>query len=154
VDGTYQVRGRPIFSRARAIAAWVTDITYPRTQSGWDYLAVILDLFSRKVVGWALEDHMETSLCLDALQYALRSRQHPTGTLHHSDRGCQYTRRAYTTALKNAGFIQSMSRKENCWDNAVAESFSGTLKQERVRKTIYTDTEEAQAHISGYIHGF
>lgn len=134
--------------------AWVTDITYIQTRSGWAYLAVIVDLFSRKVVGWALKDHMETSLCLTALERALRARQRPTGTLHHSDRGCQYTSGAYRAALDQAGFTQSMSRKGNCWDNAVAESFFGTLKQERVKKTIYANTEAARADISSYIHGF
>lgn len=134
--------------------AWVTDITYVRTRSGWAYLAAIIDLFSRKVVGWALQDHMETSLCLDALQHALRSRERPTGVLHHSDRGCQYTSHAYRGALDDAGFVQSMSRKGNCWDNAVSESFFGSLKQEWVRKTVYADTDAARTSIGRYIHGF
>ncbi len=142
------------FTVAKPNEAWVTDITYVRTRSGWAYLATIIDLFSRKVVGWAMEDHMETSVCLDALEQALRSRERPMDTLHHSDRGCQYTSRAHRKALADAGFVQSMSRKGNCWDNAVAESFFGTLKEKRVRNTIYPDLETARRHIGSYIHNF
>ncbi len=110
--------------------AWVGDITYLPTRLGWVYLAVLIDLFSRKVVGWSLASHMQTDLCLDALGSALATRAPPAGLIHHTDRGSQYTSGAYQDALAAAGATPSMSRKGNCWDNAVAESFFATLKQE------------------------
>jgi len=109
---------------------WVSDITYIETTEGWLYLASILDLFSRKVVGWAMADHMEVSLVEDALKMALQQRQPEAGLLHHSDQGRQYTSVAYQNRLANARCQVSMSRTGNCYDNAAMESFFGTLKTE------------------------
>jgi putative transposase len=109
---------------------WVSDITYIETAEGWLYLASILDLFSRKVVGWAMADHMETSLVEDALKMALLQRQPDAGLLHHSDQGRQYTSIAYQSCLSTSLCQVSMSRVGNCYDNAVMESFFGTLKTE------------------------
>ncbi len=109
---------------------WVSDITYIETAEGWLYLASILDLFSRKVVGWAMADHMEASLVEDALKMALQQRQPEPGLLHHSDQGRQYTSVAYQNRLANAHCQVSMSRTGNCYDNAAMESFFGTLKTE------------------------
>lgn len=111
---------------------WVTDITYVWTDEGWCYLAVILDLFSRAVVGWALDAKVSTDLPVAALRMALQRRQPARGLLHHSDRGCQYTSERYRSELASAGITASMSRVGNCWDNAVAESFFATLKTELV----------------------
>ena len=135
--------------------AWVADITYLATDAGWVYLAVLIDLYSRRVVGWAIADNMETTLCLEALRQASTLRQPPTGLLHHSDRGVQYSSRAYQDALTALQARPSMSRKGNCWDNAVAESFFGTLEQELVRQTAnWRDLEEAENAVSDYIHKF
>ncbi len=110
--------------------AWVGDITYLWTREGWLYLAVILDLFSRRVVGWAVSAHLGQEVATRALDRALFERGRPEGLLHHSDRGCQYTSNAYQKKLEDNGLIVSMSGKGNCWDNAVAESFFATLKVE------------------------
>lgn len=109
---------------------WVSDITYIETAEGWLYLASILDLYSRKVVGWAMADHMEASLVEEALKMALQQRQPEAGLLHHSDQGRQYTSDAYQSCLANAHCQVSMSRTGNCYDNAAMESFFGTLKTE------------------------
>ena len=109
---------------------WVSDITYIETAEGWLYLASILDLFSRRVVGWAMADHMEASLVEEALKMALQQRQPEAGLLHHSDQGRQYTSVAYQNRLANAHCQVSMSRTGNCYDNAAMESFFGTLKTE------------------------
>lgn len=109
---------------------WTTDITYLPTFEGWLYLAVVLDVFSRKVVGWAFDTRLETDLALSALRMAVSRRKPEMGLLHHSDRGCQYTSQEYQTALSALQATCSMSRKGNCWDNAVTESFFATLKME------------------------
>lgn len=109
---------------------WVTDITYLRTETGWCYLAAIIDCYSRMVVGWALDSHMRTSLCEDALTDALGNRRPGAELVHHSDRGTQYTSVTYQQLLRRNLIDCSMSRKGNCWDNAVAESFWATLKRE------------------------
>lgn len=120
------------FSATTANTKWVSDFTYIDTAEGWLYLAIILDLFSRKVVGWAMSEHMNTALVETALRMALQTRQ-PDGTLlHHSDQGSQYTSAAYQSTLANRNIQLSMSRVGNCYDNAVAESFFGTLKAECV----------------------
>ena len=135
--------------------AWVGDITYLRTREGWVYLAVLLDLFSRKVVGWSLRGHMRTELCLEALAQAVTTRAPRAGLLHHTDRGSQYTSDEYQKALKAISARPSMSRKGNCWDNAVAESFFGTLEQELVLQAAVWDDEAAvRAAVGDYIHGF
>ncbi len=136
--------------------AWVGDITYLATKSGWVYLVVLLDLFSRKVVGWSLQQHMQTELCLQALQQAVATRRPGPGLVHHSDRGSQYTSDDYQAALEAIGAVPSMSRKGNCWDNAVAESFFGTLEQELVQQQeeLWADETEARTAVGKYIHGF
>jgi putative transposase len=111
---------------------WLADITYIATGEGWLYLAAVLDAFSRRVVGWALADHLRTELVLEALDLALAGRRPAAGLIHHSDRGCQYAAVAFGRRLRAAGLVPSMSRTANCWDNAVAESFFATLKRELV----------------------
>ena len=111
------------FDPAGPNEAWATDITYVRTWQGWLYLAVVIDLFSRRVVGWAADSHMRTELVLDALAMALARRRPGVGLVHHSDRGSQYASKRYQDELERHGIIASMSRKGDCWDNAVAESF-------------------------------
>ena len=134
---------------------WVGDITYLRTVKGWVYLAVLIDLYSRKVVGWALDTHMKKELCLEALTRAVAVREPKRGLIHHTDRGSQYTSRAYSEALERTGMVPSMSRKGDCWDNAVSESFFGTIEQELVGQSkIWADVTEARAAVSHYIHGF
>jgi transposase InsO family protein len=135
-------------------AVWVTDITYIWTQEGWLYLAAILDLYSRKVVGWAVDESLERHLALDALAMALSNRRPARGLLHHSDRGVQYASDDYQKALKKDGLICSMSRKGDCWDNAVAESFFATLKAELVYLTEYRTRAEARASLFEYIEVF
>lgn len=143
------------FATDRPNAVWVGDITYLRTVRGWVYLAVLIDLYSRKVVGWALDEHMRKELCLQALSSAIATRQPQPGLIHHTDRGSQYTSAAYQEALDAAGAVASMSRKGNCWDNAVSESFFGTLKQELVGQSeIPADADAARSQVSAYIHGY
>lgn len=109
---------------------WVTDITYLPTTDGWLYLATVMDLHSRKIVGWAMSERLETPLVMEALQMALERRRPGAGLLRHSDRGSQYASEAYRQALQRLEAVQSMSRKGNCWDNSVQESFFATLKTE------------------------
>jgi len=113
---------------------WLGDITYVATHEGWLYLAVLLDAHSRRVVGWAMADHLRTELPLDALAMALRSRRPSPGLVHHTDRGCQYTAADYQTRLASASLVCSMSRAGECLDNAMAESFFATLKAELVER--------------------
>lgn len=133
---------------------WLADITYIPTDEGWLYLATILDLYSRKIVGWAMRDHMRTELCLAALMMAVQRQRPGAGLIHHSDRGSQYASDDYRHALTDAGMVQSMSRKGNCWDNAPAESFFHTLKTERVHHNHYATREEARQDLFHYIEGY
>lgn len=133
---------------------WVTDITYIWTREGWLYLAAILDLFSRRVVGWSMDSSLDRTLALDALGMALRTRRPEAGLLHHSDRGVQYASADYQSQLRERGFICSMSRKGDCWDNAVAESFFSTLKAELVHRTDYASRSQARASVFEYIEAF
>lgn len=134
--------------------AWVADITYLATSEGWLYLAVVLDLASRRVVGWAADRQMETALPLRALAMALRTRRPRPGLLHHSDRGAQYTSAAYQAQLAAVGAVSSMSGKGECWDNAVAESFFSTLKRELVHHERYASHAEARRSLFEYIEVF
>jgi putative transposase len=134
--------------------AYVADITYIWTQEGWLYLAVVIDLFSRKVIGWSMSSRMKANLACDALKMALWQRKPSDGVIAHSDRGIQYASHAYRTLLDTYGCVGSMSRKGNCWDNAVAESFFGRLKQERVQWRHYQTRFEAQQDILNYITMF
>ena len=133
---------------------WVSDITYIWTARGWAYLAVIVDLFSRRVVGWSLENHMRTELVLKALEMARGHRNIPPGLIFHSDRGVQYASNEFREKLAEHGIIQSMSRKGDCWDNAVAESFFATIKRELVRKCLWLNQKAARVGIHEYIEVF
>jgi transposase InsO family protein len=135
-------------------STWATDITYVWTGEGWLYLAVVLDLFCRRVVGWAMSEHIDTPLVLSALQMALESRQPPQGLLHHSDRGSQYASAQYQQALAARGIQCSMSRKGNCWDNAVVESFFSSLKKELVYQTQFATRQQARSAIFEYLEVF
>ena len=142
------------FSATRPNAAWVGDITYIWTGTGWTYLAVVVDLFSRKVVGWSLDNNMRTELVLGALNMAVTQRRPAPGLIFHSDRGSQYASHDYRKALTAAGIIPSMSRKGDCWDNAVAESFFSTLKRELVSKCYWLSMKAARVAIHEYIEVF
>ena len=142
------------FTATRPNERWVTDITYVRTAEGWAYVAVILDLFSRAVVGWAVDATLSTRLPLAALDAALGRRRPGATLLHHSDRGCQYTSRDYRAALATHGITASMSRVGNCWDNAVAESFFATFKNELVHRHEWSTRVELRAHVFDYIEVF
>jgi putative transposase len=133
---------------------WSADITYIPTRKGWLYLAVVMDLFSRKIVGWATAASLHTTLVLDAMEMALRRREPAAGLLHHSDRGCQYAAHAFQQLLADSGIACSMSRKGNCWDNAPTESFFGKLKAEWVHGVDYEDHDEANRHLFEYIEVF
>lgn len=139
------------FTATEANKKWVTDITYIPTRQGWLYLAVILDLYSRMVVGWSMSGNCDEELVQHALDQALARRRPRPGLLHHSDRGSQYTSRGYQGHLEQAGAIVSMSRKGNCWDNSVMESFFGTLKDECVRSTVYSSLDEARLALFTYM---
>ena len=133
---------------------WVSDITYVRTWEGWLYLAVILDAFSRRVVGWALADHLRTELATDALQMALANRRPAHGLVHHSDRGGQYLSAAYIGLLAEHGARSSVGRPGTCWDNAAAESFFATLKTELLHRAVWPTRQHARTAIFHYIEGF
>jgi putative transposase len=133
---------------------WVTDMTYVWTWEGWLFLAAIVDVFSRRVVGWAIADHLRTELALEALGMALGIRQPDEGLVHHSDRGCQYASEIYRAELAARGIVCSMSRVGDCWDNAVAESFFATLKTELIYRRPWPTKHEAKAAIHDYIAGF
>jgi putative transposase len=143
------------FSMSEPDQGWVADITYIPTAQGWLYLAVIIDLFSRRVVGWSMAEHMRTQLVLTALAAALGQRVPSTnGLIFHSDRGSQYASGDYQSALEHAGITCSMSRRANCWDNAVAESFFGTLKTELIHHRIFATRAAARTTIAEWIEVF
>ena len=133
---------------------WVTDITYIETGEGWLYLAAIVDLYSRMVVGWSMSSKIDTVLCLDAFDMAVQSRQPKPGLLHHSDRGSQYASHDYRKALWRNEMVCSMSRRGDCWDNAVAESFWATLKKELVHRTHFATRRQARTAIFEYIEAY
>ncbi len=142
------------FEAAAPNRKWVSDITYIKVGRRWLYLAVVLDLFSRKVVGWALDSHMRESLILDAFTMAVSQRDMEENALVHSDRGVQYRGNEYQEVLKSHGLRCSMSRKGNCWDNAVMESFFSRLKVELIYAENYKTVDEARAGIFEYIEMF
>ena len=133
---------------------WVSDITYLWTRQGWLYLAVIVDLYSRKVVGWSLRQRMTADLVCEALDAAVSARRPPPGLLFHSDRGSQYASKIFRRRLFRYRMKQSMSRKGNCWDNAVAESFFATLKKELVRNHAFPTRDAARSDVFEYIEAF
>jgi len=139
------------FAAERPDRKWVCDITYVRTGEGFLYLAAVMDLCSRRIVGWAMAEHLRTELCLEALGMALESRRPAEGLVHHSDRGVQYASVAYQEKLAERGIACSMSRRGDCWDNAAMESFWGTLKTEWVYHQEYATREEARQSIFRYI---
>lgn len=142
------------FEPTAANQVWATDVTYVWTLEGWLYLAVMLDLFSRRVVGWAVSDVNDTTLALDALSAALRTRRPRPGLVHHSDRGSPYASDDYRATLKAHGLVASMSRTGDCWDNAVAESFFATIKAELVDAALFESRTAACAAIEDYIEQF
>lgn len=141
------------FTASHPNMVWVTDITYIRTWQGWLYLAVVVDLFSRKVVGWAAKPSIQRSLVIEAVSKAVSSRR-PRHALIHSDQGTQYGSDEWVRFCKANHLEPSMSRRGNCWDNAVAESFFSSLNKERIKKKIYANRETAMIDIADYIDGF
>ena len=133
---------------------WGADISYIWTAEGWLYVAVVLDLFSRRIVGWSMSASMTAQLVIDALTMALWRRGRPDALLHHSDQGSQYTSEAFQRLLADHGVDCSMSRSGNCWDNAAMESFFSSLKTERVSRRIYRTRDEAKADVFDYIERF
>jgi transposase InsO family protein len=142
------------FSACKPNEKYVGDITYLWTQEGWLYLAIVIDLFSRKVVGWTIKKHMRASLVNEALLMAIWQRKPAKGLIWHTDRGSQYASSSHRDILKRHGIKQSMSRKGNCWDNSVAESFFGTLKTELTHHITFKTREEAKKTIFKYIEVF
>jgi putative transposase len=142
------------FERSLPNQAWVADMTYIQTTEGWLYLAAVLDICSRKIVGWATADHLRAELPATALRMALTHRDSPKGLLHHSDRGVQYACDDYQQLLRAHGITPSMSRTGNCYDNAMMESFFGTLKTELTHHETYSTREEARESLFEYIEVF
>lgn len=139
------------FEQTAPNRAWVADITYIHTREGWVYAALVMDLFSRKIVGWAIDDTMAQSLTIEALRAAIVRRNPQQGLLHHTDRGSQYCAHEYRDIQAVCGFVSSMSRKGNCWDNAAMESANGSLKVECVNRTVYDTKAKAKQEAIEYI---
>lgn len=139
------------FGAEGANVKWASDITYVWTKEGWLYLSVVLDLFSRRVVGWSMQQSLERSLVVQALESAICQRHPEAGLVHHSDRGSQYASGDFQALLRTQGIVCSMSRRGNCYDNAMVESFFGTLKQELVNRRSFASREEARQAIFKYI---
>jgi transposase InsO family protein len=142
------------FTTERPNQVWLSDITYIPTQEGWLYLAAVLDLYARRIVGWAMADRMTSDLTLTALRMALRQRQPKLALLHHSDQGSQYTDGQYQALLKEYGIQVSMNGAGTWYDNSPMESFFGTLKSERVHHLVYRAHQEARTDLFQYIEGF
>ena len=142
------------FNRQRSNEVWTGDITYIRTEEGWLYLAAVMDIYSRKVIGWQLDKKLNSDLVERALRNALMDRPVERGTIFHSDQGIQYASESFRKLLRDNGFIQSMSRKGNCYDNAITETFFHTLKTELTHRTRYRTREEARRSIFEYIEIF
>ena len=133
---------------------WAGDITYVPTRDGWLYLAVLLDLFSRRVVGWSMSDAIDTELTLGALEMAISNRRPPPGLIHHTDRDCRYASDDYQAAIREHGIIPSMSRKGDCWDNSVSESFFATLEKELLDPTPLSSRSKTREAVADYIEGY
>lgn len=142
------------FSTDAPNQAWVGDITYVPTRDGWLYLAVLLDLFSRRVVGWSMSDRIDTELALNALHMAQMQRPILVGLIHHTDRDCRYASDDYQAALSDAGMVASMSGKADCWDNAVAESFFATLEKELLSTEPLKSRKETRIEVADYIERY
>ena len=142
------------FDVHQANSVWVTDITQFNTQNGEAYLAIVKDIYTKEIVGWALGNHMRTQLCIDALENAVRKHRPGKGLTHHSDRGSQYCSNEYQSKLKEYKMVCSMSRKGNCWDNACAETFFSALKSERIQHRVYKNLSSARKDLFWYIEYF
>jgi putative transposase len=142
------------FKASARDSVWVGDITYVWTMEGWVYLAVLIDLYSRRVVGWAIDKTLSRTLALNALKMALRTRKPPPGLIHHTDRGSQYASRDYRKALADHGVICSMSGKGNCFDNAAAETFFATIKKELVHRVVFYSRSQAYRELFAFIDGY
>ena len=130
------------------------DITYIWTDEGWLFLASVIDLYSRKVVGWSMSESLKSKIAIDALEMAIAARKPASGLIHHSDRGVQYACGDYQKVVKRAGFLPSMSRKGDCWDNSVAESFFSTLKKELIWRSRFHTKDQARREIFDFIEVF
>lgn len=139
------------FNPSKPNDVWTTDISYVWTLEGWMYVAVVIDLYSRQVVGWAIDEHMKTSLCIKALQMAYWRKKPAKGLLHHSDQGSQYASYCYREELQRMGMVQSMSRKGNCWDNSPTERFFRSLKSEHLNYERFSSKASAHLSILDYI---
>jgi putative transposase len=142
------------FQAAAPGQVWLADLAYIPTGEGWLYLADILDMHTRKLVGWSMRDTLHAQIALGALTMAVERQKPAPGRIHHSDRGIQYSAAAYRSALAQSGITPSMSRKGDCWDHAPMESFFHTLKTEQVHHRVYATRAEAQRDLFGYIEGF
>ena len=142
------------FTAERPNQKWIADFTYIWTAEGWLYVAAVIDLFSRRVVGWSMKAEMEAQLVADALVMAIWRRGKPDALLHHSDQGSQYTSQQFQTLMRDNGVTCSMSRSGNVWDNAAMESFFSSLKTERVRRQVYRTRDAARADVFDYIERF
>ena len=142
------------FHASRPDEVWLADITYIWTREGFLYLASIVDVFSRRVVGWAMRDHLRTELVLEALEMAIWRRRPKGGVIHHSDQGCQYTSLAFGRRLREAGLVASMGSRGDCFDNALAESFFATLECELLDRTMFLDRTAARMAVFDFIEGF
>ncbi len=142
------------FTAAAVNKKWAADITYIPTEQGWLYLAAVMDLYSRRIIGWAMSEHIDSALVTSAMQMAISQRKPQTGLLHHSDRGSQYASDDFQDLLEDNGIVCSMSRKGDCWDNACMESFFGSLKTEWVRDKRYSSFTEAKKDIFKYVEIF
>jgi putative transposase len=142
------------FTAEQPDRVWTADITYIPTWSGWLYLAVVLDVFSRRVVGWAMADHLRTELVVDALDMAIWNRRPGDGLVHHSDQGCQYTSLAFGRRLRETGLVASMGSVGDCFDNAVTESFFATLECELLDRSRFATRTQARTAVFDYVEGF
>jgi transposase InsO family protein len=142
------------FAAKRPNQKWAADITYIPTKQGWLYLAVVMDLFSRRIVGWSMSENIDSRLVQSAMEMAIQHRSPNAGLIHHSDRGIQYASEGFQDLLTANKFVCSMSRKGNCWDNACAESFFGSLKNEWIKNKIYETYEEGKNDVFKYVEVF
>jgi putative transposase len=142
------------FTAAAPNQKWVADFTYIWTAQGWLYVAVVLDLYSRRIVGWSMQDSMTSQLVADALMMAVWRRGKPLAVLHHSDQGSQYTSKQFQDLLKEHGITCSMSRAGEVWDNSAMESFFSSMKTERIARKVYRSREQARADVFDYIERF
>jgi len=133
---------------------WLADITYLPTREGWLFLAVVLDAFSRRIVGWSMRDDLKSELVVDALAMAVTRRKPPIGVVHHSDRGSQYTSLAFGTTLRESGLVASMGRRGDAYDNAACESVISTIKNELVKRRGWTSRDQARLAVFSYIETF